>query len=51
MNKELDEFQRCAEKYGFLVDEQITYQIEVFSKNSKNINNLEINFSSSELNI
>ena len=48
MNDDKDEVQRCAEKYGFLVDEQITYQIEIFSKYNKSINDLEIKFFPSE---
>ncbi|MDE6671529.1 MAG: hypothetical protein K2K16_04975 [Ruminococcus sp.] len=48
MNEELDEVQRCAEQYGFLVDEQITYNMEIFSENSKSIDNFEIKFFPSE---
>lgn len=48
MNDDKDEVQRCAEKYGFLVDEQITYQIGIFSEYNKSINDFEIKFFPSE---
>ncbi len=48
MNDDKDEIQRCAKKYKFLVDEQVTYQIEIFSENNKSLNDLEIKFFPSE---
>jgi len=48
MNDDKDEVQRCAEKYKFLVDEKVTYQIEIFCENNKSLNDLEIKFFPSE---